>query len=139
MPVAPSYSRQAAPVVTVAPVAAAPPSAPPRNHGPSSGGAGRGGDNKTVPEKGPWILFVGNLSYDVQESDLRNEFKDCNPTDVRLLRHKDSDRLKGCFIELPSADDLRRGLAHEGALLRGRALHTDVGEAPRHSGGDRGM
>jgi hypothetical protein len=115
------------------------PPAPPRAGGPAPGGSsgplGGGRVPKAVPQQGPWILFVGNLADGLTEDDIRQEFKDCQPMAVRLLRHRDSDRLRGCFIEVPSAEALTAGLAHEGTPLRGRPLHTDVGDAPRN---DRG-
>ena len=142
---APVSYREASGAAPVPAHHAAPAPAPPRapaNRGPAPGGSGGGGGPhgggrvpKAVPQHGPWILFVGNLADGITEDDLRQEFRDCQPMAVRLIRQRDSDRLRGCFIEVPSTEALTAGLAHEGTPLRGRPLHTDVGDAPRN---DRG-
>lgn len=138
-----SYKQASAHSAGVPAHQAAPAPAPPRACGPepgtSAGGSGPHGGGgrpaKPVPQHGPWILFVGNLADGVTEEDLRQEFQESKPVDVRLIRQRDSNRIRGCFIEVPSAEALTSGLAHEGALLRGRPLHTDVGDAPRNDQG----
>ncbi len=90
---------------------------------------------KPIPSSGPYILFVGNLSYDVEQGDLEHEFADCGIVSVRVIRHRDTDRVRGCFIELQHADGLRAGLARDGKPLRGRAMRCDVGEAQRKDSG----
>ena len=51
------------------------------------------------------------------------------PKDFRLIRHRDTDKPKGCFITLADADGCRRALSRDGELLRGRPMRVDVAEA----------
>lgn len=101
----------------------------------SSGGNVSGGNvsgEKPIPSSGPWILFVANLPFDAVESALESHFEDCGVLNVRLVRHRDTGRVRNAYVELKDADGLRKALTHDGKNLAGRPLRLDVGEARRN-------
>jgi len=95
-----------------------------------------------VPEldtsKGP-NLFVGNLSWNIDEDWLRQEFEEFGElSGVRLMTDRETGRSKGFgYIEFVSAADAAQAhAAKQGAELDGRAMNVDFANA-RPTGGDR--
>jgi len=89
---------------------------------------------KPLPTSGPFVCFVGNLSFDAGKADLERTFQDCGITDFRPVRNKDN-RVVACFLDLADAEGLRKALALDGELLCGRAMRVDVGESRNDRGG----
>lgn len=95
-------------------------------------------------------LYVGNLSPDVTEEDLRREFEPFGKLDsVSLIKDKFRDVSKGfAFVEMPEKSEAQAAIAGlSGREIKGRRM--DVNEArPRedrkpgagrfHGGGRRG-
>ena len=56
--------------------------------------------------------------------------------EFRVIRHRDTDRPRGCFITVESAEGVAKALTLDNTLLRGRPLRVDVAEAKpeRNSG-----
>ncbi len=88
-------------------------------------------------------IYVGNLSFDVTESDLRQAFEAFGQvTEVRLITDKFSGKPKGfSFVEMPSAEEAQKAIAEmNGKDLLGREIKVSEAkaktEAPR--GGGRG-
>ncbi len=48
---------------------------------------------------------------------------------MRLIRHRDTDKPRGCFLTLGDAEGLQRALSRNNELLRGRPMRVDVAEA----------
>lgn len=70
-------------------------------------------------------VYVGNLSYDMTEDDLKNAFGEYGEvTSAKIIADRDSGRSKGFgFVEMTNADEAKaaiEGLA--GKELSGRAL-----------------
>jgi len=85
-------------------------------------------------------IYVGNLLFDVTESDLREAFEEFGEvTEARLIMDKFSGKSKGfCFIEMPNKEEAQKAIAemHE-KEFKGRAL--TVSEAkPKVDRGGRG-
>lgn len=57
-------------------------------------------------------IYVGNLLFDVAESDLREAFEQFGTvTEVRLIMDKFSGKSKGfCFIEMPNKDEAQKAI-----------------------------
>lgn len=88
-------------------------------------------------------LYVGNLLFDVSESDLREAFEQFGQvTEVRLIMDKFSGKSKGfCFIEMPSKDEAEKAIEEmNGKEFMGRALNVSVAKPKndRRGGGGRG-
>jgi RNA recognition motif-containing protein len=70
-------------------------------------------------------LYVGNLSYDVGERELRSLFEQHGQIkSIKVIEDRDSGRSKGfAFVEMASAEDGKKAMAAlNGADLLGRPL-----------------
>ncbi len=85
-------------------------------------------------------LYVGNLSYDITDEQLRDLFTPFGePDSARVITDRDSGRSKGFgFVEFSDDSQARAAMsALNGKEVGGRAL--TVNEArPREGSGDRG-
>jgi len=85
-------------------------------------------------------IYVGNLSYDMTEEDLRKEFEAFGKVDsVNIIKDKFTDRSRGfAFVEMSGSEEAKAAIAAiNGKDVKGRALN--VSEArPRAEGGRRG-
>ncbi|KAI8815185.1 hypothetical protein BJ742DRAFT_782672 [Cladochytrium replicatum] len=90
-----------------------------------------------VPSRPPYIAHLGNLAYDLRESDVNNFFRDLRIVSVRLVRGSD-DRPKGFgYVEFSDAESLEAALRMANESLAGRSVRIDVAEPPKegHRGG----
>ena len=85
-------------------------------------------------------VFVGNLSYQTTEDDLRQLFAGvANVTSITLVTERDSGRSKGfAFVELATVEDAQKAISElNGQTLHDRAIRVDVAR-PREERGERG-
>jgi len=164
---------------------------------------------KAIPTVGPFVVFVGNVSYDIEQARsrrracvpastlgaacgrrraprprhapgggdrageltwrppparsatwkrrsrnagcVRARSPNCQPMltppppraqckEFRIIRHRDTDRPRGCFITVESAEGVAKALTLDNTLLRGRPLRVDVAEAkPERNSGARAL
>ncbi|KAI8811712.1 hypothetical protein BJ742DRAFT_769190 [Cladochytrium replicatum] len=93
-----------------------------------------------VPSRPPYIAHLGNLAYDLRESDVNNFFRDLRIVSVRLVRGSD-DRPKGFgYVEFSDSESLEAALRLANENLAGRSVRIDVAEPPKesHRGGSEG-
>ena len=67
-------------------------------------------DLTQLPTSPPYTVFLGNLAYETQESDIQDFFKsnNVNCTSVRIPRSAHDDRIKGFgYAEFGTVDDLK--------------------------------
>jgi RNA recognition motif-containing protein len=92
-------------------------------------------------------LYVGNLSYETTEDDLRQLFAGAgNVTSVAIITERDSGRSKGFgFVEMANEEDANKAQQmFNGASLQNRTLKVDMArpreDRPTGGGGygDRG-
>ena len=88
-------------------------------------------------------IYVGNLLFDVGESDLREAFEQFGQvTEVRLIMDKYTGKSKGFgFIEMPSKDEAEKAIEEmNGKEFMGRALNVNEAKpkTDRGGGGRRG-
>ena len=84
-------------------------------------------------------IYVGNLSYEVTEEDLKLAFEPFGQVDsVNIIKDKFSGQSKGFgFIEMPSAEEAQSAINDLNSTeLKGRTLN--VNEARPRSEGGRG-
>lgn len=84
-------------------------------------------------------LFVGNLSWNVDEDWLRQEFEEFGElSGVRLMTDRDTGRSKGFgYVEFVNAADAAKAhAAKQGAELDGRAMNVDFAN-PKQNTGER--
>jgi cold-inducible RNA-binding protein len=85
-------------------------------------------------------LFVGNLSYQTTEEELRQLFSGvANVSSVSLISERDSGRSKGfAFVEMASPEDAQKAIDElNGKSLGGRTIRVDLAR-PRADRGDGG-
>ena len=85
-------------------------------------------------------IYVGNLSYDVSEGDLRQAFAAFGQvSSATIIKDKYSGQSKGFgFVEMPSAEEARSAINQmNGKDLKGRALNVNEAR-PRPEGGRKG-
>ncbi len=70
-------------------------------------------------------MYVGNLSYNVKESDLRQVMEEYGTVEsVKIITDRDTRRSKGfAFIEMPEASEAKNAIAElNGAEYAGRPM-----------------
>jgi RNA recognition motif-containing protein len=99
-------------------------------------------------------IYVGNLSYEVTEEDLKKAFEVFGDVDtVKVIKDNYTGRSKGFgFVEMPSKSEAQSAIEGlNGKDLKGRSLNVNEarprsdgrrggarGGGPRHGGGGRG-
>lgn len=86
-------------------------------------------------------LYVGNLSYDSTEDDLRDAFSNYGEVaSVNLITDRDTGRPKGfAFVEMASSDDAQAAMQSlNGSELGGRQIKVDEARPQRERGERRG-
>jgi nucleolin len=106
----------------------------PRADGGAGGGAGGGFKKKPFEVKplGPKpdgcnTVFMGNLSYQIDEDAVKTFFADCGEiANIRWLTDRETGDFKGCgFCEFASSDSVDNVVAKNGQDLMGRPLRLD--------------
>ncbi len=85
-------------------------------------------------------IYVGNLSYGVNDSTLRTLFEPYGSVDsARVIMDRDSGNSKGFgFVEMADADARRAMSALNGTEHGGRALRVNEAKPQEHRGGGGG-
>jgi RNA recognition motif-containing protein len=89
-------------------------------------------------------IYVGNLSYEVTEEDLKQAFDAFGQVEsVNILKDNYSGRSKGFgFVEMPDSDDAQSAIdGLDGKELKGRTLKVNKARPRSESrpyGGNRG-
>ena len=81
-------------------------------------------------------IYVGNLSYDVGENELRQAFEEFGSVDtVKVIMDRYTDRSKGFgFVEMPEDDEAKSAISElNGKDLLGRQIKVNVAR-PREEG-----
>lgn len=109
-----------------------------RERTPGAGGAGAKTWEKTPrPEAGTDTLFIGNLSFQITEDNVREFFKDCGEiVGVRWVEKEGQFKGLG-FVQFASTDAADAGMKLDGSDLLGRNVRLDYANTAS-KGGDRG-
>jgi RNA recognition motif-containing protein len=89
-------------------------------------------------------LYVGNLSYNVTEPELRDVFAEGgkNVVEVKVVMDRETGRPRGfAFVEMGSDDEASQAIQNlSGREIQGRAISVSEARerAPRGGGGDYG-
>jgi len=87
-------------------------------------------EQKELPTQPPYVAYIGNLSFDLDEDEVRKFFKQnhCQVDTVKLLRSReDPSRLKGFgYVEFVDVQSLENALKLHGVDLLGRPLRVDI-------------
>lgn len=86
-------------------------------------------------------LFVGNISFQAQEDELRQLFEQAGAVQsVRIIVDQFSGRSRGFgFVEMTSAEDGQKAIRmFNGHVFKDRALVVDQARSPQRGEGGRG-
>ncbi len=79
-------------------------------------------------------IYVGNLSYDMSEEDLRNSFEDHGAVDsAKIIMDRESGRSKGFgFVEMPDNSEATAAIQElNEAMVNGRPLRVNEAKPRR--------
>ena len=86
-------------------------------------------------------IYVGNLGYDVSESDLREAFEQYgNVLEVNLIMDKGTGKTKGFgFIEMPEKEEAQKAITEMNEMeFKGRVIKVNEAKAKtNHGSGER--
>ena len=83
-------------------------------------------------------IYVGNLGYDINESDLREAFEQYGKiTEVRLVMDKVTGKTKGFgFIEMPEKEEAQKAITEMNEMeFKGRVIKVDEAKPKTDRGG----
>jgi len=85
-------------------------------------------------------VFVGNLSYEIQEDNLYEFFKDCGEiVAVRWVSDRETNQFKGCgFVEFSETSAVEKAVALNGQDLLSRSIKVDPAGQKKDGSGGRG-
>lgn len=85
-------------------------------------------------------IYVGNLSFDATEDDLREAFSQYGVVDaVNIIKDRETGRPRGfAFVEMPNAEEAKNAIEQLNlARIAGRAVNVNEAR-PRTGGGGGG-
>lgn len=85
-----------------------------------------------LPDKPPYTVHLGNLSFDATIGDVTDFFSGCECTNVRIIEDKLEMKPKGFgYAEFGSRDGLIKALALSGSQFQGRNIRVSVADPPK--------
>lgn len=90
-----------------------------------------------VPGGPPYVAFLGNLSYQVTEDDVRNLFSGLTIESVHFPRDNERQQLRGVgYVKFADAEALRRAMGYTGRMFLGRMLRVELAQSAHSEVGD---
>jgi len=86
-------------------------------------------DDIPLPTQPPYTAFVGNLAFDLGESDLGRFFQ--NVKSVKIIKDREEKPKGFGYVEFEDLDGLKAALANNGQVLSGRTIRVSVAEPPK--------
>ena len=88
-----------------------------------------------LPDKPPYTVHLGNLSFDATVGDVTDFFIECECTNVRIIEDKLEMKPKGFgYAEFASLEGLKKALTLNGIAFQGRNIRISVAD-PRKTFG----
>lgn len=80
-----------------------------------------------VPTVAPFLAYLSNLPYDVEDEDIKDFFRDFNVVTVRLPRDEDAGKSRGYgYVEFETREELIDALSMPDPTIRGRRIKIDL-------------
>jgi translation initiation factor 4B len=82
-----------------------------------------------LPDKPPYTVHLGNLSFDATVGDVTDFFAGCECTNVRIIEDKMEMKPKGFgYAEFATRDGLKQALTLNGSSFQGRNIRISVAD-----------
>jgi translation initiation factor 4B len=82
-----------------------------------------------LPDKPPFTVHLGNLSFDATSGDVQDFFSGCDCVNVRIIEDKLEMKPKGFgYAEFSSREGLIKALALSGSQFQGRNIRISVAD-----------
>lgn len=91
-------------------------------------------------QEGCCTVFVGNLSFQIDEDTLREAFAECGEiTNVRFAEDRETGEFRGFgHVEFAETESTDKALGMAGSDIMGRACRVDYANDRRAGGGEGG-
>ncbi|KAF9067201.1 hypothetical protein BDP27DRAFT_1329136 [Rhodocollybia butyracea] len=91
-----------------------------------------------LPTQPPYTAFVGNLAFDLTETELEDFFATSKTKSIKIIKDRD-DKPKGFgYVEFEDLEGLKEAIAKTGTSFSGRTIRVSVAEAPKERPGGFG-
>jgi len=85
-----------------------------------------------LPDKPPYTVHLGNLSFDATVGDVTDFFTGCECTNVRIIEDKLEMKPKGfCYAEFATLEGLKQALTLNQTQFQGRNIRISVADPPK--------
>jgi len=103
-----------------------------RNAAKQGGGARKPPTSSTRPP-GCKTVFLGNLSYSIDDKTIQDLFADCGEIkQIRWVTDRQTNEFKGIgFVEFCDEEGTTKAMAHNGETVMGRSIRIDYSESKR--------
>lgn len=110
-----------------------------RTYGSTNAGYGSGNlagysvrEELPLPDKPPYTVHLGNLSFDATVGDVTDFFDGCDCVNVRIIEDKMEMKPKGFgYAEFGTREGLIKALALSGSQFQGRNIRVSVADPPK--------
>lgn len=94
----------------------------------------------SVKDEGCLTVFVGNLSFHIDEDTVRDTFKDCGEiSNIRFAEDRETGQFKGFgHVEFVETDATDKAVALAGTYVMDRAIRVDYANERKRDGGGGG-
>jgi hypothetical protein len=87
-----------------------------------------------MPDKPPYTAHLGNLAFDVTQSDIESFLSGCEVTNIRIVEDKLDMKPKGFgYVEFATVDGLKKALTLTESSFMGRNIRISVAEPRKFS------
>lgn len=86
-------------------------------------------DDVPLPTVPPFTAFVGNLTFETDEDQVRDFFADLEPTSVRVVKDSEGKAKGFGYVEFKTQQGLKDALDLTGTNLGGRTIRVNVADA----------
>lgn len=92
-------------------------------------------EEPALPDKPPFTVHLGNLSFDATTSDIIDFFSGCGCTNVRIIEDRVDMKPKGFgYAEFSSREGIKQALTLNGTQLQGRSMRISIADSPKDRG-----
>lgn len=82
-----------------------------------------------LPTQPPYTAHIGNLSFDLGETEIENYFDGCKVINIRIMKDRTDNRPKGFgYVEFADLESLKKALSLADGQLAGRIVRVSVAE-----------